>query len=729
MGALTLVYYVFLVGLEVDLKSIKKCYFNKKAMVVTFTGIVFTLPTGMWLYYFLVTDMGHKNMSPIGADKHMKGALIWGMTLSCSSEFPEIVKILSDLKLLLTDNGQLAITSILINDLFSWTLFMLVLTQLIYVSFESLLIIVVVVLVSVYVIHPFAKWLVKKFSNADRELRETQVVFLLNVVLVFGLIFDGLGSHSITGAFFLGVIIPKGALNTAVQDKVYDFVSAFMMPLFFLMVGERTNIQDLALNTSWLTIVVVIVLAFLVKMVFVFAISRIYRMPLMEGLCLALLMNTKGTVPLIILYSAMDRLELESQTFVVILLACWLMTAIAGPVLSIITKTAASKHIGSKRKHIQETRPDSPLRVLACVHSKHDANAIIDLLKASSPSVRSPIQVLAVELIEMTNRPASSVVIRDARKPAFKSHSMRVDSLQKNNGDKLGSFDNLSQAIFADKLRIISHYNTMHKDIINLCTRRNVNLIVTTLHRQPTYDGLGTGIATARAVNIINRDHASKDEKRLVVEHLEKEAPCCLAIFVDREFDGEKNSKGMRIAMFYIGGVDDREALSYAWRMSRNMAVQLTVVRLVWDSPDDEFDEFDREYLRAFVYQTNDTPTVRYLEKVVKDEKETVQLLNRIGSKGFDLYIIGRGHGRKMSLAQTLDPVLDEPVFGPLGDTLTDLNSASKTSILIFQKEAESNDSEKHEHNASATTSQFSDGVMDQQQMYSPAVSFGPNYR
>jgi len=76
------------------------------------------------------------------------------------------------------------------------------------------------------------------------------------------------------------------------------------------------------------------------------------------------------------------------------LLACWLMTAIAGPVLAIIAKTlTTSKLLGSQRKSMHGTRPDSPLRVLACVHSKHDADAILDLLKASSPSVRSPIQV------------------------------------------------------------------------------------------------------------------------------------------------------------------------------------------------------------------------------------------------------------------------------------------------------------------------------------------------
>lgn len=198
-----------------------------------------------------------------------------------------------------------------------------------------------------------------------------------------------------------------------------------------------------------------------------------------------------------------------------------------------------------------------------------------------------------------------------------------------------------------------------------------------------------------------------------------KEAPCCLAIFVDREFSGgQQHSKEMRIAMFYIGGADDREALSYAWRMSRNMEVQLTVVRLVWDNPEDRFDERDREYLKVFVHQTIDTPTVRYLEKVVKDEKETVRLLNRIGNKGFDLYIIGRGHGMKMSLAQTVDPVLDEPVLGPLGDTLSDLNSAANTSILIFQREAELQHGDglgKHERNASVASAHSFYGDADPQ--------------
>lgn len=308
LGALALVYYVFLLGLELDLKPITRFYYNKKAIVVALAGLVFSLPIGIGLYYLLITDMGRKPLSCLDNDKHMRGAIFWGLTLSCSSEFPEVAKILSDLKLLLTENGQLALTSSLINDLFSWTLLLLVLTQLYYASFLSLFVILVLVLACFYALHPLAKWLVRKFGNGDREFVESEVVFLLHVVLLIGLVFDGLGAHSITGAFFLGVIIPKGSLNNAVQDKAFDFVSMFMMPLFFLIIGERIHIEELALETHCITVVIVIVLAFLVKLVCIFAVSWMYQMPYMEGLSLALLMNTKGTMPLIILYTATDRL-------------------------------------------------------------------------------------------------------------------------------------------------------------------------------------------------------------------------------------------------------------------------------------------------------------------------------------------------------------------------------------------------------------------------------------
>lgn len=177
------------------------------------------------------------------------------------------------------------------------------------------------------------------------------------------------------------------------------------------------------------------------------------------------------------------------------------MTVPVGPILA-ATKTLDTKNYlsGSQRRTMQGIRPDAPLRVMACIHTKRDANVIINLLKASCPSVTSPIQVIAVELMKMPTHwchpAASSLIIKDARKPSFNTTSRKFDSFKKENndtGDTLGSFDNLSQAIFAEKMRVVSDYNSMHKDIFNLAKRRGVAIILTTIYRQPTYDGLGAG--------------------------------------------------------------------------------------------------------------------------------------------------------------------------------------------------------------------------------------------
>lgn len=311
IGAVSLVYYVFLVGLEVDLKPITRCY-NKKAMVVATAGTIFTLPIGFGLYYLLITDMGHTAHTE--KIKHIKGAVLWGATLSCSSEFPEIAKFLSEMKLLLTENGQLALTSSLVNDLFSWTLLLMAVIQSSYTSLLSLILTLVTVTGFCFVIHPVAKRIINKVGTGDREFVESQVLLLLHVVLVVGFLFDGLGAQSATGAFFLGVVIPKGPLNNAVQDKVFDFVSTFMMPLFFLCIGERVQIESIGLGIHWYTLVVVLVLAIMAKIVCVFVVSCIYQMPLMEGFSLALLMNMKGTLPLVILITGRDMLVSSLST-------------------------------------------------------------------------------------------------------------------------------------------------------------------------------------------------------------------------------------------------------------------------------------------------------------------------------------------------------------------------------------------------------------------------------
>lgn len=102
--------------------------------------------------------------------------------------------------------------------------------------------------------------------------------------------------------------MPKGELKEKLMEKVEDFVSGLMMPLFFMIVGLRTNHKEVFGGQFGIgKIVGVLGLAFLVKIASTsLAAVFVHKMRPREGLALGLLMNTKGFLTLIVITSARD---------------------------------------------------------------------------------------------------------------------------------------------------------------------------------------------------------------------------------------------------------------------------------------------------------------------------------------------------------------------------------------------------------------------------------------
>lgn len=110
---LALVYNIFLLGLGMDLRMIKIKQF--KPMVIAIVGFVVALLAGSGLYYY------PGNGDP---DKIIAGCLYWSVAFSCTN-FPDLARILADLKLLRTDMGRTAMSASIITDLCTWVLLFL----------------------------------------------------------------------------------------------------------------------------------------------------------------------------------------------------------------------------------------------------------------------------------------------------------------------------------------------------------------------------------------------------------------------------------------------------------------------------------------------------------------------------------------------------------------------------------------------------------------------------
>ncbi|XP_062119304.1 cation/H(+) antiporter 15-like [Humulus lupulus] len=684
---LGLLFYMFLVGLEVDIKPISQT--SKKALTISIAGFLLPFPVGYALHYMLVGDD-----IAAGRDAAMFGPVFWGLALS-TTNFSDLAMILEDLKLLHTEIGRTALSASVVTDGIAWVLLVVVVSTIKDMHVYTVVLGSAFVIFSLLALRPAISWFIQRHARAQYE--DSHICFVLTGVVACGYITDACGCHSILGGFMLGLIIPKGELKRVLMEKVEDFISGILLPLFFLITGLRTNRQDILHGQlPVITIIGVIVLAFVVKIISTFVAAVFFnKMTPRDGLTLGLLMNTKGLLALIVINSARNEKILDNRTFTIIIATLWLMTV---GVVPIVTLTHRCFRHSEKFSHksLISLQPDSELRVLTCFHSSHEVTGIIKLLDASNPTKQSPLLVFAIHLIENSGRAATMLIVHDACRinvGGDDKDNELLDSSQHVAAAAFDGFKNGKEGVKVQPLTTVSAYATMHEDICNLAEENHTSIIILPFQLNATNSGLG---ASPRSFN----SHHLRSMNKKVME----KSPCSVAVLVDRGHrlppasDATSSSQvGHHFMVLFIGGPDDREALAYAERMSGSRIVALTVMRFIaadyFNSGDDDMEEkeksLDDQYFEGFLQKTSDNPLVNVGEAVVNSVEEVVKALGTMEEE-YDLVIVGKG--RRSSAGQSASKMLegtewsDYPELGLLGDALVCSTIAARAWILIVQQ-------------------------------------------
>lgn len=174
------------------------------------------------------------------------------------------------------------------------------------------------VLLCFFVIRPGIAW---AFAHTVKggQVGETHVWFTLAGVLLSAFITDVCGVQSITGAFLFGLSIPHDhIIRSMIEEKLHDFLSGILMPLFYIICGLRADLGYMLQYTSYGMLAFVISSSFMVKIISTVVCSLFLRMPLRDGFAIGALMNTKGTMALVVLNTGRDnrvRVRYENVTF------------------------------------------------------------------------------------------------------------------------------------------------------------------------------------------------------------------------------------------------------------------------------------------------------------------------------------------------------------------------------------------------------------------------------
>jgi Kef-type K+ transport system membrane component KefB/nucleotide-binding universal stress UspA family protein len=330
VAQLGLIFYMFLVGLEVDLSQIK----GRVGQVAAISNVSVALPMMLGI---LVALPVYELVGP--DEKFVAFALFMGVSMSITA-FPVLARILVERRMLKRPVGVLALACAAVDDVTAW--FLIALATAVAVAgsssdvLETVGLAVVFCVVMGFAIRPLLSRVSTAYDEAGR-VPGGWVALIFAGVLLSAYTTEEIGIALIFGAFVMGLIMPRHAeLTEDVTGRIEDFVVTLLLPLFFAYTGLRTNVGLLDRPELWLITLVLLLVAVIGKLFGAAIAARLTGFSWRSSAVVGTLMNTRGLTELIVLNLALELGVISEALFAMLVLMALVTTFMAGPALKLL---------------------------------------------------------------------------------------------------------------------------------------------------------------------------------------------------------------------------------------------------------------------------------------------------------------------------------------------------------------------------------------------------------
>ncbi|CEP09315.1 hypothetical protein [Parasitella parasitica] len=605
IATLGLVFFLFQVGLEVDLQVIRKDWHKSMAIAVAGMALPFGLGAAVSVGLYKLQGDNSINFGSF--------LLFLGVAMSITA-FPVLARILAELKLLRTKVGAITMASGLINDCTAWVLLALVVALLNSSGgIEALYVFLTAVgftLFVIFIVGPLYRRLCLYTNSYENGPSPLLMTVTLMIVLLSAFVTDIIGVHAIFGGFIAGVIVPhEHDLSIKITEKIEDIVNILFLPLYFTLSGLKTQIGLLDTGTIWGYVILVIFLACFGKIVGCSAAAKLCGMTTRESVTVGFLMNCKGLVELIVLNIGHDSGVLNDQgnvnipakfgylalligcthlVFVIMVVMALVTTFMTTPVVIWLYPEWYQKQTSASADDVQmsgsdnriDSEPDSldkctiklstveamgleRFRLLTMLNRIESIPSIMALMKLlNSDKLATSVEVHTLRLLELTQRTSAVMKFKDLRETQRQDPVLNV----------LRTFANLIG------IRSLQTH-------VDLCSTSDIIKTVSDHGSDIDADIILLPWINRHLINNENYASALLDSNYADLEFVNGAFSirfCTVGLFIDRGFgqiqDGDLDATPQIIVAYREASTDDRAALLFALKLQACRKLDLLVL-------------------------------------------------------------------------------------------------------------------------------------------------------
>lgn len=333
-----LILFMFMVGMELDLKTLK----NKahEALVISHASIILPFALGIGLAYYI-----YQSFAPEGV-QFLSFGLFVGIAMSITA-FPVLARIVHEREIHKTKLGAIVITCAAIDDITAWCILAAVIAIVKAGSFVSSLYTIAIsigyVLVMIKIVSPFLKRVGDLYPTRENMSKQVVAIFFLTLILS-AYVTEVIGIHALFGAFMAGTIMPESTrFRNVLTEKIEDVALVLLLPLFFVFTGLRTQIGLINDLYLWQITGLIILVAVMGKFLGSALAARFVRQSWRDSLSIGALMNTRGLMELVVLNIGYDLGILSPEIFSMMVIMALVTTFMTGPALDLIERLFKQK--------------------------------------------------------------------------------------------------------------------------------------------------------------------------------------------------------------------------------------------------------------------------------------------------------------------------------------------------------------------------------------------------